>query len=757
MKHSENLNKLLSIATQEAQRLGNDQVTPEHLLLAILRMEKGEAYNALLRLHIDLSALKVALDQHLFREAPSTHQIPFSRATERLLRLAEVEANTYQQAQIGTLHLLLAILRERINFVAILLKQEYNTTYETLEALYPHPADDSYDIENEWEDFQIAGIDDDFIEQMTSKHEQAPQSSSNDTPMLKKYGTDLNQKAVEGGLDPVIGREKEIERIIQILSRRKKNNPILIGEPGVGKSAIVEGLAHQIQQGLIPSMRNKKIVALDLAALLAGATYRGQFEKRLKDVINELKKHPDIIIFLDEIHTMIGAGSAPGSLDAANILKPALARGEIQCIGATTINEYKQSIEKDGALERRFQKILVSSNNYDETLNILSNLKPFYENHHHVVYTEDALKACVEYTDRYVYERVQPDKAIDAMDEVGAYKALQPHHAQLPHLVTEEDVREIVSRMSNIPIKNSIAQNDTLRDLDVRLKQYVVGQDAAIDRVVRSIRASRLGLRDMTKPIASFFFLGATGVGKTYLAQCLAQELFGTHEAIIRLDMSEYSEKHAVSLLVGAPPGYIAHEQGGKLTEAVRRRPYSIILFDEIEKAHADIFNFLLQVLDEGHLTDRSGQKVDFRNTIIILTSNVGTKQLLDSRTNIGFEPANMTHQMEEKVLKKALQNHFPSEFVGRLGDIITFNKLSIESITRILDMEVDKIANRLAQRGYALELNPNIRKELVDKLNSPSLGARLVKKVVQQELEDQIINNMLQHPENMKILIYNN
>ena len=560
-------------------------------------------------------------------------------------------------------------------------------------------------------------------------------------------------------MDPVVGRDVEIERVVQILSRRKKNNPILIGEPGVGKSAIVEGLALRIESGEASALQGKRIVTLDIASMVAGTTYRGQFEERMKAIIQELSSHPEIILFIDEIHTIIGAGNASGSLDAANILKPALARGEVQCIGATTTAEYAKSIEKDGALERRFQKVSVRPTTHDETVHILQQLREHYGNYHHVVYSDAVLLQCVDMSERYLTDRAFPDKAIDVMDEVGAraharQEALNEQDAQ-PYAITDRDVAQVVSMMSGVPVQRVESnEQERLRTMDKRLLERVIGQDEAVQVVVRAIQRSRLGLRDPRRPIGTFFFLGQTGVGKTHLAQCLAEDMFGQRDALIRFDMSEFAEKHTASLLVGAPPGYVAHEDGGKLTEAVRRRPYSVVLFDEIEKAHPDIFNVLLQVLDEGRLTDRQGHQVDFRNTIIILTSNVGTRQLKEFGGGIGFGQEEMDEKASRHTLMKALQKTFPPEFVNRLDNVVFFQALSRDALARIINIEVQQLKERMRKAGHQLVLSNDAQLQLIDRAYDPLNGARPVKRAIQTYLEDTVVDLLLQRPQQKRITI---
>lgn len=740
MDYTENLNTILRLSRQEAERLNNPLVQPEHLLLGILRHQQGMAYQLLIQSGIKPAAVKEAIDTRFILPASANQDTPYSRTTARILRLTTIEAEQYGAETAGSVHLLLAVLRERVSFAAMHLEEQYQVTYESIERLYPHPAspggEEEMDEEVEMldpEDMlgQLAGS---LMPPMPKKQAK----SKNGTPMLDKYGRDLTALAKAGNLDPVIGRENEIQRIVQILNRRKKNNPILIGDAGVGKSAIVEGLAQQIE--------GRRIVALEMAALVAGTSYRGQFEQRMKDVVSELRHHPEIILFIDEIHTLVGAGNAQGSLDAANILKPALARGEVQCIGATTTAEYRNTIEKDGALERRFQKVTVAAPDAHATLAILQRLSEQYGSFHKVEYTPESLKACVTLTDRYIADRSQPDKAIDALDEAGAL-------GQSP--VTEDHIRAIVSRMSGVPIQRiARRENEQLQRMDSELRRHVVGQDAAISRLVRAIRRSRMGLHDPQRPIGTFFFLGATGVGKTYLAQCLAEEMFGSRDAIIRFDMSEYAEKHTVSLLVGAPPGYLAHEDGGRLTEAVRRRPYSILLFDEIEKAHPDIFNVLLQLLDEGRLTDRQGRRVDFRNTIIILTSNVGTRQLSEFGAGVGFDAGELTQAKTEKTLHKALERTFPPEFINRIDDIITFSPLSRETLATIIRLELDRLRSRLAVQGHTLVISAKAKEQLLDLAYDPKNGARPVKRAIQTYIEDLICSRLMQNPDLKSIRI---
>ena len=746
MQQTNNLHTILLYAQQEAQRLGNSEILPDHLMLGILRLADGKAFELLMQAGLNPVELKRAIDERLMQAATSDNP-KMSRASERILRLMLIEAKLYHAEECGSVHLLLGMLRERVNYPTMFVEQQFGIDYERIESLYPKPQPLPQDGSNL--DSEFAG--EQPYEWGAKNQEQRSKTNKNGTPSLDKYGRDLTAQARNGELDPVVGRQAEIERVVQILSRRKKNNPILIGEPGVGKSAIVEGLALRIENGEAAALAGKRIVSLDIASMVAGTTYRGQFEERMKSVINELHKHPEIILFVDEIHTMMGAGNAQGSLDAANILKPALARGEVQCIGATTITEYRKSIEKDGALERRFQKVMVQPTSADETYTVLTRISEVYGAFHHVHYTEEALHACVKLTDRYITDRFFPDKAIDAMDEVGAWKGTQAikhsgdeTQGEMP-VVTEADVAYVVSRMSGVPVQRvAQAEGEQLRKMGSVLKQRVIGQDQAIDTIVKAIQRSRMGLRNPNKPIGTFFLLGPTGVGKTHLAQCLAEEMFGNRDAIVRFDMSEYIEKHTVSLLVGAPPGYIAHEEGGKLTEAVRRKPYSIVLFDEIEKAHADIFNILLQVMDEGRLTDRQGRVVDFRNTIIIMTSNVGTRQLNDFGSGIGFQADEIDQKQTEHMLTKALNRTFPPEFVNRLDNVVVFHPLNDEALAQILTLELSPLKLRLEAMGYKLQLTKKTKEQLLERSRDRKYGARPLKRAIQTLVEDPITDILL-------------
>ena len=739
MQQTNNLHTILLYAQQEAQRLGNSEVLPDHLMLGILRLADGKAFELLMQAGLNPVELKRSIDERLMQAATSEAK-KMSRASERILRLMLIEAKLYHAEECGSAHLLLGMLRERVNYPAMFVEQQFGIDYERIEGLYPKPQPLPQDGSNL--DSEFAG--EQPFEWNAKNQEQKNKTNKSGTPALDKYGRDLTTQARNGELDPVVGRQIEIERVVQILSRRKKNNPILIGEPGVGKSAIVEGLALRIENGEAIALQGKRIVSLDIASMVAGTTYRGQFEERMKSVINELHKHPEIILFVDEIHTIMGAGNAQGSLDAANILKPALARGEVQCIGATTINEYRKSIEKDGALERRFQKVMVQPTSTDETYAVLTRISEVYGAFHHVQYTEEALRACVKLTDRYITDRFFPDKAIDAMDEAGAWVGSKATEQESKE-VSEADIAFVVSRMSGVPVQRvAQAEGEQLIQMNKVLKQRVIGQDKAIDTIVKAIQRSRMGLRNPNKPIGSFFLLGPTGVGKTHLAQCLAEEMFGNKDAIVRFDMSEYIEKHTVSLLVGAPPGYVAHEEGGKLTEAVRRKPYSIVLFDEIEKAHADIFNILLQVMDEGRLTDRQGRIVDFRNTIIIMTSNVGTRQLNEFGTGIGFNADEIDEKQTEHMLTKALNRTFPPEFVNRLDNIVVFHPLNDEALAQILTLELHPLKLRLEAMGYTLQLTEKTKEELLVLSRDRKYGARPLKRAIQTLVEDPITDILL-------------
>ena len=807
---SDKLNTILSLSKEEAERLTSPEVNAEHLLLGILRDGQNKAVELLSRMGVDLAELRARLESAQASSADTVpdkvpiERIALSVAVTRLLRISMLEARLQKKEEVEAEHLLLAIARDRTSSTANILSQ-YDVDYRGLLAQLNGTGTEiqmgmGLDSDEDDEDDEL--LPSDSGKQKPSRTATTSKSGSN-TPVLDSFSTDMTQAALDGKLDPVVGREREIERLAQILTRRKKNNPILIGEPGVGKSAIVEGLSQRIVQRKVSRMLfGKRILALDMAAVVAGTKYRGQFEERLRSIIQELKKNPDIILFVDEVHTIIGAGSAPGSMDAANMLKPALSRGEVQCIGATTVDEYRKSIEKDGALERRFQKILVEPTSADETLQILENIKDRYEDHHNVTYTADALKACVTLAQRYITDRSFPDKAIDVMDEAGSRthlsnlsvpkeiedkehqidftragkndavnrqdfelaarfrdqekdleaeleqmrkeweKSLKSHR----EIVDEENIATVVSMMSGIPVqKIAREEGERLKGLAPALKSKVIAQDSAIDLLARAIRRSRVGLKNPNKPIGSFLFLGPTGVGKTLLAKELAEQMFGTSDALIRVDMSEFMEKFAVSRLVGAPPGYVGYEDGGQLTEKVRRKPYSIVLLDEIEKAHQDVFNILLQVMDEGRLTDSESRTVDFRNTIIIMTSNIGSRQIQEYGRGIGFGTSDAgTDMARQDIIRKALNKSFAPEFINRIDEIITFNQLDREAVGRIVDIEIGQLAKRMEGMGYSLSLTDAAKSFLADKGYSREYGARPLKRAIQSYVEDKLAEVMI-------------
>lgn len=796
---SQRVKDILGYSKEEAIRLGNSHISPEHLFLGILRDGEGVAVEILLNQGIDLLVLKGSIEKSIKIESPipvADHEIiPLLRSTERILKLVYLEAKSLRSPVIDSEHLLLAILKDENALVTRFLSEldvDYQAVRRAVEAGLPSAkADFPREEDDEGQSFGGGG---------SAGRGQQPSSSkpSSDTPVLDNFGIDLTKAAEEGRLDPVVGREREIERLAQILSRRKKNNPVLIGEPGVGKSAIAEGLALRIiKKNVSRVLFNKRVVALDLASIVAGTKYRGQFEERMKAILNELSKNDNIILFIDEIHTIVGAGGATGSLDAANMLKPALARGEIQCIGATTLDEYRQHIEKDGALERRFQKVMVEATSIDETIHILHNIKERYEEHHNVIYTDDAIDACVKLTNRYISDRHLPDKAIDALDESGSRvhisnivvpEKILSLEAQLEETKKEkmmavknqnfekaasfrdkekdlldlidqekkkwekelavnretvdaEKVAEVVAMMTGVPVQR-IAQTEGTRLLKMadELRGSVIGQDEAIAKVVKSIQRNRAGLKDPNKPIGTFIFLGPTGVGKTQLAKVLAKFLFDTTDNLIRVDMSEYMEKFSVSRLVGAPPGYVGYEEGGQLTEKVRRKPYSVVLLDEIEKAHPDVFHILLQVLDEGQLTDSLGRRVDFRNTIVILTSNIGTRQLAEFGHGIGFDTSARKATRDEQaksILQKALQKTFAPEFLNRIDDVIMFNSLGKEEINKIIDLELKGLYDRVKSLGYQLKIVNAARDFIAERGFDANYGARPLKRAIQKYLED--------------------
>ncbi len=806
---------VITFSKEEALRLGNDFIGTEHLLLGLIKNGTGKAIEILNAFDVDFLLLRKKLEQ-LNPAEPSletranTNNLHLTRQAEKALKTTFLEAKLYQSEAIDTAHLLLCILRNE-NDPSTKLLHKYNVNYDGTKALYKE-----LHVDNDLPTNPIAETpsDDEFESEKSNPFEpKQPQkgkaSKKSKTPVLDNFGRDLTALAELGKLDPVVGRQKEIERVSQILSRRKKNNPMLIGEPGVGKSAIAEGLALRIIERKVSRILfDKRLVSLDLASLVAGTKYRGQFEERMKALMNELEKNDDIILFIDEIHTIVGAGGATGSLDASNMLKPALARGEIQCIGATTLDEFRTNIEKDGALERRFQKVIVEPTSVEETIQILQNIKSKYEAHHHVNFTNNAIEACVKLTNRYMTDRYLPDKAIDALDEAGsrihitnivvpqqvldletkletirdrktkavsgqkyeeaaklrddeknleaaldsAQKQWEDESKLNREVVTEDNVAEVVSMMTGIPV-NRVAEAETnrLHELPQLIKGKVIGQDEAVAKVVKAIQRNRVGLKDPNKPIGSFIFLGQTGVGKTQLAKVLARELFDSDESLIRIDMSEYMEKFAISRLIGAPPGYVGYEEGGQLTEKVRRKPYSVILLDEIEKAHPDVFNTLLQILDDGHITDSLGRKIDFRNTIIIMTSNIGARQLKDFGGGVGFGTSSKTAQADayaKSVIEGALKKSFAPEFLNRIDDVIVFNALEKEDIHSIIDIELDKLLQRISDLGYTLHLSDKAKDYIAEKGFDKKYGARPLKRAIQKYIEDalaeEIVNSKL-------------
>lgn len=827
---SPKVSEILAYSREEAARLASSSVAPEHLLLGLLRMKDGPVIDVFRRLNVDLRLVKAELEdrvkQNEVGQPINTSELVLNEKASNILKLAVLEARIQHLQRVDEQHILLAILHDNVNNGAKEILEQNDMTYDDVYALLQQkssvndgiglPDEDEYEEANQddkgkYGDRQLGG------QQPTTQ----TRKPGRKTPVLDNFGTDLTQAAAEGKLDPVVGREHEIARVVEIIGRRKKNNPILIGEPGVGKSAIVEGLAQLIaKRQTSPVLFGKRLISLDMTGIVAGTKYRGQFEERIKALIKEIEQNPDVIIFIDEIHTIIGAGSTPGSMDAANILKPALARGTIQCIGATTLDEYRNSIEKDGALERRFQKVLVEPTSSDETLTILNNIKDRYEHHHHVKYTDGALSACVKLTERYVTDRQFPDKAIDALDETGSrvhmgnvrippeitekekeielVKAkkqaavrnqnfelaagfrdkqteLEKELAELNErwtngdgeerqTVTEKDVAEVVSMMTGVPVQR-MAESEGLRlkGMASELKKEVVGQDRAIDKMVKAIQRNRVGLKSPNHPIGVFMFLGPTGVGKTYLAKKLAEFMFGSQDALIRIDMSEYTESFNVSRLIGAPPGYVGYEEGGQLTEKVRRHPYSIVLLDEIEKAHGNVFNLLLQVLDEGRLTDGNGRFVDFRNTVIIMTSNAGTRQLKEFSHGVGFTAGNAGIAMNDKdkeyarsIIQKSLSRQFSPEFLNRLDEIITFDQLDLTAIKSIIDIELSGLFKRVNALGYNIEINDEAKEFVATKGYDVQFGARPLKRAIQNYIEDKlcemIINGDLEQGQTIRI-----
>jgi ATP-dependent Clp protease ATP-binding subunit ClpC len=801
-KFSPRVKDVISYSREEALRLGHDYIGTEHLLLGLIRDGDGIAIKLLKGLNVDTAKLRRAVEDAVKgTTGTNVHigSIPLTKQAEKVLKITYLEAKIFKSDIIGTEHLLLSILRDEDNIASQLLMQ-FNVNYE----IFKGEVESHKNVTDEMPGSSTGG-DDDFKEEESFSQPKKVSDIKSKTPVLDNFGRDLTKAAEEGKLDPIVGREKEIERVSQILSRRKKNNPILIGEPGVGKSAIAEGLALRIVQRKVSRVLfNKRVVTLDLASLVAGTKYRGQFEERMKAVMNELEKSPDVILFIDEIHTIVGAGGASGSLDASNMFKPALARGEIQCIGATTLDEYRQYIEKDGALDRRFQKVMVEPATPDETIEILTRIKDKYEEHHGVTYTQEAILACVNLTARYITDRFLPDKAIDALDESGSRVHLTNIHvpqnildieqkieqikveknrvvrsqkyeeaAKLrdteKHLleeleqakaawetetkskrytVTEDNVAEVVAMMTGIPVQRvGQADSQKLLNMGASIQDKIIGQDDAIKKLTRAIQRTRAGLKDPKKPIGSFIFLGPTGVGKTELAKELARFMFDTEDALIQIDMSEYMEKFAVSRLVGAPPGYVGYEEGGQLTEKVRRKPYAVVLLDEIEKAHPDVFNILLQVLDEGQLTDSLGRKVDFRNTIIIMTSNIGARQLKDFGQGVGFSTAAKVNQSDAHsrgVIENALKRAFAPEFLNRVDDVIIFNSLTKENIFKIIDIELASLFGRINGLGYKIELTEGAKEVIAERGFDENFGARPLKRAIQKYLEDPIAEEIL-------------
>lgn len=819
---SPKVSEILAFSREEAARLASRSVGPEHLLLGIIREKDSPITELFIRMDIDLKSVKTELENKVREDEVSevikTSELVLNEKASNILKLAVLEARIQHTQLVDVQHLLLAILHDQVNNGAKEVLEFNNMTYENALAVLQKevsPTQDGIGLPDEDEEEFEESRTTSSGNQSTGNHSTTQMHKSNaKTPVLDNFSTDLTQAAIEGKLDPVVGREKEIQRVTEILCRRKKNNPILIGEPGVGKSAIVEGLAQLIaKHHTSPVLYNKRLVSLDMTGIVAGTKYRGQFEERIRALIKEIEQNPDIIVFIDEIHTLIGAGSTPGSMDAANIMKPALARGTIQCIGATTLDEYRNSIEKDGALERRFQKVLIEPTTADETLQILVNIKDRYEYHHHVSYTDEALKACVKLTERYITDRSFPDKAIDAMDEVGARIHLQ--HAEVPqtivdkekeieHIkqkkqaavknqnfelaagyrdtqtqleqeleelnrqwtsgesetretVTDKDVADVVSMMTGVPVQRMAeAEGVRLKGMATELKRSVIAQDTAIDKMVKAIQRNRVGLKDPNHPIGVFMFLGPTGVGKTYLAKKLAEFMFGSTDALIRIDMSEYTESFNVSRLVGAPPGYVGYEEGGQLTEKVRRHPYSIVLLDEIEKAHGNVFNLLLQVLDEGRLTDGNGRFVDFRNTVIIMTSNAGTRQLKDFGRGVGFNASGkLGLSIDEKdkeyarsIIQKSLSKQFAPEFLNRLDEIITFDQLDLDAIKQIIDIELKGLFKRVGDMGYQLKITNEAKEFVATKGYDVQFGARPLKRAIQNYIEDELCEIILSDEE---------
>lgn len=727
------LNDIIRYAKDEAMRTGSYGIGPDHLFLGVLRHGDNAAFRTVTGLGIDADNFKRFIDSHIFTNEPipysESDKISFTRYAQNVLSITVLEASKQGVTEANSLHLLLALCRTTENYGQAYLRQ-HGVDYGRLLSYMRDEGMLGKDPEQE--------DDKSEDDQQETNQESKPEKS-----VIEDFGFDLTKAAAEGKLDPVVGRETEIARVIEILGRRKKNNPMLIGEPGVGKSAIVEGIALRIAGGSIsPALAKKRLISLDIALVVAGTKYRGDFEKRLKSIIKEASSNPDIILFIDEFHTIVGAGGAQGSLDAANILKPALARGELQCIGATTMDEFAKIVEKDGALDRRFQKIVVEPTDIQQSITILENLKPNYEDFHKVTYSDEAIEACVRLTDRYIADKSLPDKAIDALDEAGSMIRLNlTKDKRTGNIVDAEDIATVVSKMTGIPV-NKVAESEGNRIMKMkgRLQSRIIGQDDAIEKVVRAIQRNRAGLKDPNRPIGTFLFFGPTGVGKTRLAKCLAEYLFDSQENMVRIDMSEYMEKFTVSRLVGAPPGYVGYEEGGQLSERVRRKPYCVVLLDEIEKAHPDIFNILLQVLDEGRLTDSNGRVVSFRNTIVIMTSNVGSRELDEYGSGVGFATSGKSvSKNRQSVLEKAIRKSFPPEFINRVDERIFFNALTKEDIEKIIDIELKDLRSRAEEAGYKLVVTPSAKRFIADAGFDPAFGARPLKRAVMKYVEDPV------------------
>lgn len=730
---SDELNDIIRYARDEAMRTGSYGIGPDHLFLGVLRHGDNAAFRTVTGLGIDADNFKRFIDSHIFTNEPipyaESDKISFTRYAQNVLSITVLEASKQGVTEANSLHLLLALCRTTENYGQAYLRQ-HGVDYGRLLSYMRDEGMLGKDPEQE--------DDKSEDDQQETNQESKPEKS-----VIEDFGFDLTKAAAEGKLDPVVGRETEIARVIEILGRRKKNNPMLIGEPGVGKSAIVEGIALRIAGGSIsPALAKKRLISLDIALVVAGTKYRGDFEKRLKSIIKEASSNPDIILFIDEFHTIVGAGGAQGSLDAANILKPALARGELQCIGATTMDEFAKIVEKDGALDRRFQKIVVEPTDIQQSITILENLKPNYEDFHKVTYSDEAIEACVRLTDRYITDKSLPDKAIDALDEAGSMIRLNlTKDKRTGNIVDAEDIATVVSKMTGIPV-NKVAESEGNRIMKMkgRLQSRIIGQDDAIEKVVRAIQRNRAGLKDPNRPIGTFLFFGPTGVGKTQLAKCLAEYLFDSQENMVRIDMSEYMEKFTVSRLVGAPPGYVGYEEGGQLSERVRRKPYCVVLLDEIEKAHPDIFNILLQVLDEGRLTDSNGRVVSFRNTIVIMTSNVGSRELDEYGSGVGFATSGKSvSKNRQSVLEKAIRKSFPPEFINRVDERIFFNALTKEDIEKIIDIELKDLRSRAEEAGYKLVVTPSAKRFIADAGFDPAFGARPLKRAVMKYVEDPV------------------